>query len=459
MVDKRVASERSDTVPSGRARIAGSLFIAQISVALVTLPVSVVLARNLGPGGVGDFQFINRIALVFVSVACLGFPHALAWAANAENARDYDRALVRFAFRACLPGAVLGALGGLSCALLTGRRDDQLAWLIYAVFPASNLLMATLTNFFRGKLMVGAIARTRLAQALLWLSGCLVAAALGYLSLPVVSGVMVMSQILAVLVAVSLLARGGLIRGPRELVDFRPIRAFSARVFPGLAIRDLNVYLDQIVIGLVLPRHELGIYAVAVSLTSALGLLSSPIVNTVQPIVQRASQTDVLRTCCSAVAGTFLVVGGPSLALVLLAGWGVPKVYGAEFSSSIQLVQLLSVAALLDALNACLHGCLLGLEKPGRSSLSTSVGLVATLVFLVILLPSAGVVGAAIASIISYGTVAVWMFLSLSRVIGVPLRTLMVTCVRLVPTTAVTIAKPASEIVSRRSQEFFSRSR
>lgn len=429
----------------------------QISAAVINLPVTILLARTLGPEAYGEYQLLNRIAIIAVSVICFGYPHAIAWAANRSTSRKEDRSIVRFVLS-------ISSVGGLVCALIAVIMSElkihpgqPTAWLVFGLFPLFNLLSANLINFFRGKLDASGIAVIKLTQAASWLVLCVSLVFTSNLTVFTAAVAMLASQVISALAGVAKLFMRNLLAGKTQKIDLKEITSFSARVFPGLAIRDLNVYLDQIVIALYLSTMDLGYYAVAVSLTTSLALLSGPVINTVQPIIQSAKPDERPSAIANAYAATIIVIGAPAIALAIIAPLAAPLIYGQQFSSSILLIQILCAASFIDALNSCAHGALLGLGKPGRSSWSSSIGLIASILLWIVMLPSFGTVGAATTSVIAYLLVQIFMFRSLTSAILVRSPAFMTLVIKALPRTFLKITKHAlglfARLLKRRSSE------
>lgn len=419
-----------------RTKAASALFLTQISAALINLPVTILLARTMGPDSYGEYQFLNRLAIIAVSVICLGYPHAIAWAANKSSSKQEDRSIVRFLLAISTAGGILCAALSVILLELDIQFGSPTAWLVFGLFPIFNLISANLINFFRGKLIASGIAAIKITQALSWLVLCLGLVFTQQLSVVTAAIAMLVSQVVSALAGILVVVFRGVFWGAGKRIDARGITSFSLRVFPGLAVRDLNVYLDQIVIALFLSTRDLGLYAVAVSLTTSLALMSGPVINTVQPIIQSADESEQAETIAKAFAATICVIGIPAASLAIVSPWLAPLVYGDAFSSSVFLIQILCLASFIDALNSCAHGALLGLNSPGRSSWSSSIGLVISVGLWIFLLPALGTTGAALTSVTAYLAVLVFMFAALKSVLSISAASLLGLIVKSVPTTA-----------------------
>jgi O-antigen/teichoic acid export membrane protein len=409
------------SVTGGSSRAAAGLFLAHAAIAVATLPASIIIARALGPSGLGEFQLLNRLAMIAVSVAQMGYPHALAWAVANTNDAESRQQVFRTGVRVAVYQGIVVLVLGIGAEMSGVAPGTTIAWICISIYPLLNMVTANIANAYRGELAIAPIAIIRVSQASLWLALIAGCAVLGTLSSTLAVIALVAAQAAAAMLAVAVsmkrrLLQGGIRDSPRRAEQRRRIFRFGLRVYPGMAIRDWNVYLDQIIVGLVLGVDDLGIYAVAVSLTMALGLLGGPLVNTVQPTIQRAiGRGKEIEEVGVAIALTLIVMAAAGAGLAFAALLVVPAIYGSAFTSAIGLVQLLCLAAVLDNLNSCMHGILLGIGAPGLSSRSVAAGLAVNIVGWLVLLPTMGILGAAVTSVVAYSFVAVLMCTGICR--------------------------------------------
>ena len=94
------------------------------------------------------------------------------------------------------------------------------------------------------------------------------------------------------------------------------------------------------------------------------------------------------------------IVGAGVLALA--AGPLLPALYGQEFVASVLPAAIIAVGLVASPAGGLASGYLLGTRRPGSNSLLQTVGLLATLGLDLLLIPSFGVVGAAVASAVAY---------------------------------------------------------
>lgn len=401
-------------------------FVSQASVAVINLPVTFMLARSLSPTGLGGFQLLNRIALITISVAHLGYPHAFVWrAGRADGAADL-RGLCRKALTLSVVQGGLVFAAFLALALSGLHPVGMIPWLAIGAYPLFNILMANIVGIYRGTLAISTMAAIRVSQALVWLGATAYFFLAHRLTVEVAVLVLLTSQVVSVVVAFILTLVRKLVFGPRTAVDSISLRRFSLRVFPGLTIRDWNLYLDQIIVGVAFGHHALGLYAVAVSVTISLSMLAAPFINTAQPVVQQAAREARIKTSARLLAASLGVVVPPAVCLTAASPFLVPWLYGHAYSHAVVLAQILFLATALDVVNATVHGILLGLDRPSASSRATTAGFGANVLCWLVLLPTLGVTGAALTSVVAYGVVTFLMARFLLRALHCTLGDLLV---------------------------------
>ncbi|MCE3556437.1 polysaccharide biosynthesis C-terminal domain-containing protein [Pseudonocardia sp. RS11V-5] len=412
------------------------LFVAQATVAFINLPATLLLANSLGPEGLGSYQFLSRLALMVISVGQLGYPHALSWAVTNSPSTNGSR----IAFRS---GVVVASVVGVTTCLgllLYGAiiwPDSRYIWYgILAAYPAVNLLASNIANTYRGLLDVRRFSIIRISQPVVYLLAISTFYVIDALTVTVAVAALLAAQTVSCAAGLVLSIRQGMLKRPELPVagvwrQRAEIRSFARRVWPGLMVRDWNSYLDQLVVGVLLGPASLGIYAVAVSISASLSLLGSPLTNATQPIVQR--ETTLLGKQQAVGAILFASLAMLTLAALLLgisSPFLIGLLLGADFAAVVPLLAVMVVAAVSDNLNAAMHGVLVGLGAPGKSSRNVVVGLMVNILCWTILLPTMGITGAAVTSLLSYFSVSVLMVKDVSSMLGVRPRQLVVIAYR-----------------------------
>jgi O-antigen/teichoic acid export membrane protein len=195
------------------------------------------------------------------------------------------------------------------------------------------------------------------------------------------------------------------------------------RVYAGGIAAQASLRLDQLLMsamGLVVP---LGIYAVAVAVASGVAPVFSALAVVVLHRAMRGTEVAAQAREIAYVLRLALLVGLPLVFVgIALAPFVVPLVFGASFQAAVIPTQILLAAGFFQGANAILGNSLRAVGRPGRSAAGESLGAVATIALLVLLLPRFGALGAAASSLAAYATVTLIQFRFLTAAAGVRLR-------------------------------------
>lgn len=198
------------------------------------------------------------------------------------------------------------------------------------------------------------------------------------------------------------------IRDAAVRTELRELRSYSLRAAPAGLVTALILHSDRLVLIPLLTARELGFYAVAFSF--------SRVVQFVQPALQSiflshlAGQTDaaprVHDTACR-----FLVaaLSGACIVLWMAGEWLLGFAYGLEFAVAVDIFRLLVIEASLGVLAQVSVQLYFSRDRPGVVSAIQAGTLVVSLVLLLVLVPSYGGLGAAVA-LLSAGAVR-WLAL------------------------------------------------
>jgi O-antigen/teichoic acid export membrane protein len=186
-----------------------------------------------------------------------------------------------------------------------------------------------------------------------------------------------------------------------------------------------NQRIDQLALSLFVPPRQLGLYAVAVTLSTAVTVFpqAAGIVTFSRGSSQHSDDAKAtigvsfraslawLLVCCSV--------------LYVLAPFLIRFVFGAEFEGSILACRILLPGAVMLGLNQVLYNGASALGRPALPSYAEGVSVGVTAIGLYVLVPRYGYVGAAIISSVAY-TISFLVMLGLAhRLLGLSLRVLL----------------------------------
>lgn len=384
---------------------------------------NVLLARILGPSERGLFALLSTLPDLISAATSGGLNSAVGY--QAAKQRDMGLLLTQVLVYGCLLAGVLT----LACVWLvrTFGADLEvtvqlglLAWLLLLAVPMTVLKsgLLTLHNASGG---VGAFNALRLSESLaplllflglfwMWHEQALEAALISWLAgigLVLVLGLWWLRR-----------SHGLGLKWDRS--GQRELLSYSAKSHPDLLFQQLILRSDYLFIGALLGSTALGHYAMA-SAAAELLLIVPEAVTT--PLMKRLLQQDagMDKLTPLALRLTATVMLGACLGMALIGQWLIVTLFGAAYQPAYPALLALLPGLLGLCYASILRLDLLGKNRPGTVSLMMGAGAALNLLLNVLLIPTLGIVGAALASSIAYLAVTVAMLVLYCRLSGVAL--------------------------------------
>jgi O-antigen/teichoic acid export membrane protein len=389
--------------------------VATVSVALVTSPI---MARALGPHGRG------LVAAVMVPIGLLPYIGQLgigAFVVNSAARGIPPRLLVgSLGLPLLAVGSLIAAASPLLASALAGRHPLVLPYLTIGLALAPIWLLSTLVlDVLWGRQQWGQLVAGRLLTPLFLLVAIVGLGASGQLTVSSACVIVLVSGAVSLIIVVPAVSRFGRPHLDRALT--RQGMAFGMKAWPGTLANLGNLRLDQLLmIPLVSPR-QLGLYAVAVSISGLGTIFTGQIVTVLLPRFAAGDFSliapSVRATILTSVATDVLVAGGTLLLLT--------TIFGSDFGDARGLVLVLLAAGLPAAAGSTLGQVFGAIGRPEVATFSEVAALVVTIPGLIILLPLLGAVGAALVSLAAYSVAFGVLVVAASRQFDYPLVELM----------------------------------
>jgi O-antigen/teichoic acid export membrane protein len=407
---------------------------------------SIVLARAIGPSGNGTYALIATLVNVAVLIFSLGLSAGITYEVS-RGTWPAAQAL-RETYRLALVLGIAGTAAGLGFYELT--RDSVLK----AVDPPLAVIAAAtvpvlLASQFAAAILLGRDRYEGYAALLLTISLVILVAAAG-LAVPfgltgAVAGFAASGVIGAVAGAV-LIHRANSRPQSRPVVTSnvpgeRPLaRAFhfGLRAWVANLLQQVNYRFDVMILAAYASVTEVGVYSVALTLTSVAWILPHGLQMVIFPrtasldaAAQAGHVSDAESDAAVARATRHSVLLLPPAGLLVAALLAiVPLVYGHSFDQTVALGFVLLPGVLALGAGKVLGTVVAGRGEPRYNLYTGLIAAVITLALYFTLIPAYGEWGAAVASSISYLATTVIAAAFFRRVVGIPLAD------ALVPTTA-----------------------
>lgn len=369
----------------------------------VGLLTGVLTARGLDPDDRGSLLTLT-LWLGFVSAFSLtSLDDALIVTARGDASRA--RAL-RAALRHTT--SLQSALATAALALIVGsislHRGEGLAaaGLVMLIVPLSNFARMALA-VLRAEQRFGSWNLVRVVPQIVYAIGVvgLVAAQ----ALTVLTGVasLLVANVVTTIVAL-MFARGGAPQSSSD--DLVATRRLGHRLFTGYVPAQVNLRLDQLILGAAFAPQLLGVYAVAVSIAGLLQTVGISLEQVLFPKLAARSGT-----------GRVLEIIGVAVAFAALAAlgtvfWGhdlIRVVYGTDYVGAATSLTVLAFGACFLITTSVLTAWAKAQERAKAITVAHLAGVAVTLALLPALAHRYGILGAAWASTLSYAVTAAVM--------------------------------------------------
>jgi O-antigen/teichoic acid export membrane protein len=381
----------------------------------------ILLARFLGPEGRGELATILLWPSVLAAVGTLGVSEAVTY----ETARGSSpvRNVVGSSFTiAAVQALVLVAIGSVLIAIVHRGDEGGIIRLshVYLAFVPLNLLALYAAAVLNGLQQFFAFHALRLMVIVVTAIGVAAMATTGTLTLEAAIGIYLLANALTAATVIIILARRGALSIAGDRATVRKLLGFGIRTHSTSVASMLNERLDQLVISVFLAPAKLGLYVIAVTMTSATTIIGQAAASIMVPVV--ASLKDPAERIAAATRYVgWVLVGAVCVAIPMLA-WTpalIRILFGVEFLGAATVTRVLLVATVFFSVNRVVAAVLNAVGRPLDAGIAESLSLAITVAGLALLLPRLQLLGAGLTSLLAYCSTTVWMTSKAARALSV----------------------------------------
>ncbi|OHA71300.1 MAG: hypothetical protein A3H01_01565 [Candidatus Wildermuthbacteria bacterium RIFCSPLOWO2_12_FULL_40_9] len=178
--------------------------------------------------------------------------------------------------------------------------------------------------------------------------------------------------------------------------------SYGSKVYLANGLSFLNYRLDMFLITIFLTPVAVGFYSVAVNMAEKLLIIPGAFATVLLPKISSSGQNEANHLTSRVLRHTTLIMLVICLAMLFLITFMVRLFFGASFLPSVLPFIILLPGILAFSIGGVLAADLSGRGKPQYAIWSSMTALIANIVLNIILIPKMGIVGAALASSISY---------------------------------------------------------
>lgn len=415
----------ADSEQSGRARLRPSLVKAalatygtNLTVAMLGLVNVLIVARSLGAAGRGDVALLITIGTISSFLAAFGIQEANANIAGQEPARRGSLATNSILLALVLGVAAAGVVGALIAVFPAVGGDVNPALLPVALGSIAILLVRTYLMFLiQADYGFGVANLAWLASPVTSVTINLTLAVVGGLSVATAIGAWALGQVLAAAVLVVHVARHVGFGRPDWALARRSL-SFGAQTHLGRFMGVGTYRIDQWFVGAIAGSRELGRYSVAVAWAEVLYYISGVLVMVQRPDLVRATRAEAVRLGATILRVAVILAVPLAIGLILAAPLLCVTVFGPDFTGSIDDLRVLALGVVgivtLDLLGSALNAQ----RRPMLATAASGVAFATTIALDVLLIPTHGGLGAAIATAVAYSTGGLAAGIIFTRALG-----------------------------------------
>lgn len=400
--------------------------IAYVALALTNIASGVLAARLLGPDGRGELAAVLLWPQLFAALTAVAVVDAVVyWIANKDV--PHGRVLASAAALGLSVGIPAAAVGmALVPTLYADYRPEvrEVATLFFIYVPLGAVALHAI-GMFQGSLRIATWNILRVLVNAFYVAFILLFLVLGLASVFSFATSLLLANLAVLVLTIHLIRRAGWL-GWRP--DFALMKRFVLYIWPihlGNVLLIVNGRLDQMLISQWQTTSSFGFYAVALGLMGAasgfITLLSALAFPKVASQETAAGKVQVLGRYLRL---SILVAVLAAVALIALAPWIIELLYAADFLPASPILRILAVGAIAVACKTILIQGLKAHDKTGAISRAELMALAINAVALLILLRSFGIMGAALAFVLSQTGAAVYLALATRRALDTRLSTL-----------------------------------
>lgn len=369
-----------------------------------------IMARYLGPDGLGLYSMVTMIAGIIALIAGLGVNGAVVkYVAEYKNDEGKLHAVFSSAFITML---IFGVVASIILFVLSDKfasmfDTPSLSPLlkIYAVIFPFSLAYEIIMGLFNGLREMKYYSFINTFQGILTFSFIIAFLFLGF----GVKGALV-GTMLAVIASMSISAIG-----MRKFVHFtssnykkytKKLTFFGSQLMLANAINIINYRADILLIAYFLTATDVGYYAVAVSMSRFFWRIPQSIQMIAYPATSEYWAKDKISSLNKMIDKS-MKYSACFLLIVGLGTWFFAKeiivfLFGQAFSSSILPFQILVIGTAIYGIVIPIGGTLAGIGRPDLSLKIGAAAATANVILNVLLIPRFGIAGAAAATITSF---------------------------------------------------------
>lgn len=368
------------------------------------LATSVLLSRNLGPVGRGEIAAAMLWPVLLIYIGSTGLISSTLYFSALPNAKT-EAIFANSMALALAQSVVVMAVGFVVLPWLLASQSSYVvaSSRLYLLLIPLSLATQYCMSILQGRMQILQFNFLRVIIPVGYLIGTVALLGTQRLTLKSIIVLHLWINVGVLAAAISSLLRAHIKLGWRaDMRLAREMLRYGFRVQLGDISLLGNQRLDQVMIAAWLSPVQLGLYVAAVSAAGLGQLLATAVRMVATPAIAQNASANERAALAQSVFRRYWGLSLPAVIVIgLLLPIAIPRVFGADFRPAIWVAEVLLLSVLFDGAKMVLTGAAQALGRPLLSSRAEVIGLVATCLLLIVLLPLLKIMGAAIASVLA----------------------------------------------------------
>jgi O-antigen/teichoic acid export membrane protein len=384
------------------ARNTAWLFISQLLASLLSIVLGILIARELGVIGFGEYSLALALGAVFVIFADIGYQILLLREVSRDTTHVSKYLNNVTGVRVLFTIIVFVAMVAIVSFIGYPAYIQQLIWLfgLYTLLTSLNgVYQVTFRAYQQMKY-----------EALITMQDCLVRLGLGATVLLLNYGLIALGVVFVISSAFTLVL--SIVVCSRKFVrpgislDLKFIKetiwiALPLSIIPILSIIFLRI--DTVLLSILKGTEVVGWYSASYTIVLSLRMVPTIFMAAVFPAAQKTvGSRDLYFSYYEKAIRYLLALGIPmAVGLTFLAGPIITLIYGPAFAPSIPALQILAWDTLLFFVYLAIGNALLGIGQERKVAFSALICAVVNVVLNILLIPPYGLIGSSVVTVVS----------------------------------------------------------
>jgi O-antigen/teichoic acid export membrane protein len=393
-----------------RALLPGSManLASQAMLVVLGLFTGIVTARVLGPKDRGELSFLVLVPMILTVVGSLGMENGIYYFWHHGEGRFQSHLLGACAVVTLASGSFFGLLSYAAISWLRPQTALLLRLLVAASIPLV-VANAMLTMALLASGRIGRYNASRLAGPIFYT--CTIAALWVFGRLGVSSAFLAWFGSMVVTVIADLTLMIGLV-GRKPQWDARMTRrslSYGLRSWVGNVSQYGTLRLDQVMLGALAGNGPLGFYYATVSVGETLLYVATNTGTAMMAQFGRRSITERRQLALLTMVATATLTAVAVIVLALWGGSAINLLFGKSYLPALSSLRILLIGMIPLALAQIMSGYFIAIGRAQVFAHAALASLGVTVIADIVLIPHFRADGAAMASVLAYMVMALWM--------------------------------------------------